>query len=547
MKFAQRLFVYALIVLAALLISGNLGINYAARRSETENVRQQLLGTWLLVSIQNDQHVKMLGEHPLGMLAFDAAGRFTSQVMRSDLRKFASGDRTKATPEESQAVVRGSMSLFGTFTVTSPDTVSLHIEGSSFPNWNGVDQTRGVVLQGDRLELTNRSNSFGQTSVHAFWKRASAETSSAAAEGAQVPKFEVDPFWPKPFKDPWISGEVGGTCVDQNDHVFILARNNLTLDEQRNSEPAPPVIELDPQGNVVNTWGNGTVRDATGIALTAGVKDSFPRRLHGCTVDPEGNVWIGGNMDGMIQKYSHDGSKLLLQIGAPGRLDTSDGTVNGYAMNSSHTALNRPASIAIDPTNGDIYVADGYGNRRVVVFDREGHFLRQWGRQATVAETEAGVGGVFLDTVHCVAIDKDGLVYVCDRKGDRVEVFDKAGNFKKNIWIQKGTGFVRGMDGSAWYVAFSPDSAQKYMYVADGSNEVLWILDHATGEILSGFGRPGHMAGNFSYLHTIAVDSKGSIIAGEVINGRRVQKFNVAGYEAAGTLPPVRHADSNLR
>ena len=204
--------------------------------------------------------------------------------------------------------------------------------------------------------------------------------------------------------------------------------------------------------------------------------------------------------------------------------------------------LNRPASIAVDPTDGDVFVADGYGNRRVIVFDKEGHFLRQWGRQGTVAEAKAGVGGVFLDTVHCVTLDNSGLVYVCDRKGDRVQVFDKMGNFKKNIWIQKGTGYLRGMDGSAWWVGFSPDKDQRYMYVADGSNEVVWILDHASGQILSGFGRPGHMAGEFSYLHTVTVDSKGNLITGEVINGRRMQKFKLVGHEPAGRVPPVRNS-----
>jgi DNA-binding beta-propeller fold protein YncE len=367
------------------------------------------------------------------------------------------------------------------------------------------------------------------------------EVKAGPPQRDQVPKFEVDPSWPKPFPELWITGEVGGTCVDAQDHVFIVNRDNLTPDEQKNSQPAPPVVELGPEGNVINSWGKKIARDAEGNAvMPRGAQDTLPKRLHGCLVDDQGNVWIGGNQDGIIQKYSHDGSKLLLQIGTPGHPDTSDGTPTGYAMNSSQTTLNRPASMAIDPTNGDIYVADGYGNRRVVVFDREGHFLRQWGKQGTVAQTESGVGGVFLDTVHCVAIDHAGLVYVCDRKGDRIEVFDKMGNFQKNIYIQKGTGYVRNLAGSAWWVAFSPDSAQKYMYVADGGNEVIWILDHETGKILSGFGRPGHMAGDFSYLHTISVDSKGNLIAGETINGRRVQRFKMLGSEPAGKLPQVR-------
>jgi DNA-binding beta-propeller fold protein YncE len=363
----------------------------------------------------------------------------------------------------------------------------------------------------------------------------------AVPQGTEVPKFEVDTSWPKPFPDFWVTGEVGGTCIDAQDHVFLLNRDNLTPDEQRNSQPAAPVVELDADGNVVNSWGKPIVRDAEGtVVLPRGASDTLPKRLHGCVVDDQGNIWIGGNQDGMIQKYTHDGSKLLLQIGTQGKLDTSDGTPSGYAMNESKTMLNRPAGMTIDPTNGDIYVADGYGNRRVVVFDREGHFLRQWGKQGTVAQTDAGVGGVFLDTVHCVAIDNAGLVYVCDRKGDRIEVFDKMGNFKKNIDIKKGTGYVRGLAGSAWWVSFSRDSAQKYMYVADGGNEVIWVLDHATGKILSGLGRPGHMAGDFTYLHTLSIDSKGNLIAAETINGRRVSRFKMVGYGPAGKLPPVK-------
>jgi DNA-binding beta-propeller fold protein YncE len=369
------------------------------------------------------------------------------------------------------------------------------------------------------------------------------EARAAALPALDSPKFEVDASWPKPFPALWVTGEVGGTCIDAQDHVFIVNRTNLTPDEQKNAQPAPPVIELDPEGNVVNSWGTPVIHDATGTAISPkGVQESLPRNLHGCTVDDQGNVWIAGSQDGIIQKYTHDGSKLLLQIGTKGKLDTSDGTPTGYNMNSSQKMLDRPACIAIDPTNGDIYVADGYGNKRVVVFDRDGHFLRQWGQQGTVAQIEAGVGGVFLDTVHCVAIDNAGLVYVCDRKGDRIEVFDKMGHFQKNIIINNGAGYIRGTSGSAWWIAFSRDSAQKYIYVADGGNELVWILDHGTGQILGAFGGPGHQAGRFSYVHTISVDSKGNLIAGETINGRRVQKFHLTGYQPAGNMPQIRSA-----
>jgi DNA-binding beta-propeller fold protein YncE len=377
------------------------------------------------------------------------------------------------------------------------------------------------------------------------------DAKAAPRPAADTPKFELDPSWPKPFPNLWVTGEVGGTCIDAQDHVFLVNRDNLTLDEQRYAQPAPPVIELDPEGNVVNSWGKRIVRDILGTAvLPRGAQDTLPKRLHGCAVDGQGNVWITGNEDGILQKYTHDGSKLLLQIGTQGQLDTSDGTPTGYAMNSSQTMMNRPADVAIDPTNGDIYVADGYGNRRVIVFDRDGKFLRQWGRQGTVAQSEAGVGGVFFETVHCVVIDNAGLVYVCDRRGDRVQVFDKMGNFQKNIYIKKGQGYQKGMgylSGSAWWVAFSRDSAQKYMYVADGMDDVVWILDHTTGQILSGFGQHGHQAGNFSYLHSLSTDSKGNLIAGETINGRRVQRFKLIGYGPAGKIPEVQSPADTAR
>lgn len=329
------------------------------------------------------------------------------------------------------------------------------------------------------------------------------------------PHFKVDPSWPKPLPDRWVTGEVAGTCVDSNDHIFIMNRSDLTPKQQKMATPAPPVVELDQEGNVVNSWGD---------------PNAMPASRHGCRIDYQGNFWVTGNKDGIVQKYTHDG-KFLLQIGTKGQVDTSDGTLDGNAMNSSHTSFFNPADVAIDPGNGDIYVADGYGNRRIVVFDREGHFLRQWGQQGTKAQSDAGVGGVFLKVIHCVVIGNDGLVYVCDRNGDRVQVFDKMGTFKKNILVESETAQATGI-GSVTWVAFSPDPGQKYMYVADGGDEEIRVMDHATGRHLSTFGRPGHQIAQFENLHSVAVDSKGDIITGEagvVGGGRRVQMFRIAG------------------
>ncbi|MGH9356644.1 MAG: hypothetical protein ACRD10_10990 [Terriglobia bacterium] len=334
---------------------------------------------------------------------------------------------------------------------------------------------------------------------------------AGAKQKPASPRFEVDASWPKPLPNRWVTGEVGGTCVDAHDHVFIVNRDNLTSAEKRNAKSAPPVIEFDPEGNVVNSWGDPSV---------------LPGGPHGCFVDSHDNVWIAGKLDGIVQKYTHDSKTLLLQIGTRGKFDTSDGTIDGAPLNSSHTQLNEPAGMAVDPADGDVYVADGYGNRRVAVFDRKGRFLRQWGRQGTLAEDKAGVGGVFLGNVHCTVLANDGLVYVCDRLGDRVQIFTKMGKFVRNVFVNPAAGEIIGR-GTAWWLAFSPDKAQKYMYVADGGDEAIWIFDRATGTALSRFGQPGHQAGNFSFLHTIAVDLNGNLIAGETIDGRRVQRLRL--------------------
>lgn len=254
------------------------------------------------------------------------------------------------------------------------------------------------------------------------------------------------------------------------------------------------------------------VYDLAGNVVRSATPPVLPDGLHGCFVDHRDNVWIAGNADAIVQKYSHDLSRLLLQIGEKGRFDTSDGTINGTPNNSSHILLNRPADIAVDPDNGDVYIADGYGNRRIVVFDRTGRYLRQWGEQATLAEAEAGVGGKFLQVVHGVNLGNDGLVYVNDRKGNRIQVFDKDGTFVRNkdgtfvrnIWVNRGYGLSDpAVIGTCWDMAFSPDRNQRLIYVTDGEEQLVWTLAHGDGDTLASYGRPGHMAGEFSYVQPL--------------------------------------------
>jgi DNA-binding beta-propeller fold protein YncE len=331
------------------------------------------------------------------------------------------------------------------------------------------------------------------------------------AAQTKSPRFEVDPAWPKPLPNNWVLGQMSGVCVDAQDHVFIVNRRDITDKEAEIAKQAPPFLEFDPAGSLVSSFGDWEV---------------VPNITHGCFIDYENNFWTAGNGDGIIQKYSHDG-KLLLQIGKRGVVDTSDGTLKGRALNSSHSQFFMPSDIAVDPGNGDIYVADGYGNSRIAVFDRTGKFLRQWGRQGTSAEAEAGAPGVFMQVVHSVKLGNDGLVYVCDRQADRIQVFDKMGGFKRNIWLKRGTDHYPDNWGTTWWLGFSPDREQKFLIVADGGDEQVKILDRLTGEILDGFGGPGHQAGAFTHCHTLAVDSKGNIFVAETDWGRRVQKFRM--------------------
>jgi DNA-binding beta-propeller fold protein YncE len=334
-----------------------------------------------------------------------------------------------------------------------------------------------------------------------------AVTTSPHAQDA--PKFAVDPSWPKDLPKGWITGQLGGVCVDGRDNVYVVNRRNITDEEKQTSISAPSIIKFNATGDVAAAWGD---------------EKTVPGSIHGCVVDSANNIYVGGNGDGIIQKYDENG-KLVLQIGTRGKFDTVDGASKGAGLNSAKNQLNMPSGIAIDPANGDIYVSDGYGNRRVVVFDKAGTFLRQWGRQATDDETRTRTPGVFAEVVHCITLSNAGLVYACDRQGDRVQVFQKDGTFVRNIDIPNATGALPDKRGTAWWVGFSPDQEQKYLYMMNGGTEQVHILDHASGRILSSFGRPGHQLGNFTHGHTLAVDSKGNIYVAETDWGRRIQKF----------------------
>jgi hypothetical protein len=333
----------------------------------------------------------------------------------------------------------------------------------------------------------------------AYWPAA------AVSAQAATPKYEVDPAWPKPFPDRWVIGGLGGVCVDAGDHVFILNRQDVLDADLNAGHLAPPIIELDAAGNLIHSWGDPKLIDS---------------RLHSCAFDKDNNVWIASAPSGMVQKYSHDGGKLLFQIGKKGVFDSSDGTAKGQPLNSNSATFFMPSSIYEDPQNGDVYVSDGEsqrGNRRIAVIDRTGRFLRQWQPEG-------------MKTVHCMSVSRDGLVYVCNREASRIQVYDKKGTFLKNIdlpwkpYTAPNEGEPKETGGAAVSLDLSRDANQRLMYLINQNTSEIEIIERESGKILSAFGRAGHFAGHFDQPHGIAVDSRGNIYVTEN-RGRRVQKF----------------------
>ncbi len=337
--------------------------------------------------------------------------------------------------------------------------------------------------------------------------------SAQAKGGAQAPRFEVDPMWPKPLPNHWLLGSTIGVSVDAQDHVWIIHRSSATLNaNERGAEldpptgecckGAPPVLEFDQAGNLLRSWGGpGPGQDY-----------EWPQSNHGITIDYKGNVWIGGNGadDGQVLKFTQDG-KFIKQFGF------------GYASAGSTDtwAFRQVAKIFVDKQANEAYISDGYGNHRVAVIDADtGQFKRFWGAYGNTPNDEnlgrynpdAPPAQQFRNPVHCAEMSVDRLVYVCDRVNDRIQVFTPEGKFVKEQFIAK-----RSLaDGSVWDIAFSKDAQQKYLYLADGRNQKVYIIERQP-------------------LHYIT----------ETYEGKRVQKFSYKGLgpvtkENQGVVWPTR-------
>jgi hypothetical protein len=406
-----------------------------------------------------------------------------------------------------------------------------------------VSVTRGIVLGIAIASLLG-------ISVASLHETASAQTVRKTPR--EIPRFQVDPSWPK-IPNGWTLGQVASAAADDHDNIWILHRPRVVRPDQKTG---PPVMEFDAAGNYIQGWG--------GAANAAGY--DWPQSEHGIYVDYKGYVWVGGSgNDDQILKFTKAG-KFVMQIGHGGHKKSNQDTEN----------LWKPADVFVYPKTNEVFVADGYGNKRIIVFDADtGAYKRMWGAfgkapmdtpaPATREEGQRGgtppqrggradltripakeldpndPGPSQFNTVHGVKVSNDGLVYVSDRGGKRVQVFTIDGKYLKQVWIDRwceaprGSNLFCGSGDTAASTAFSADPEQRFLYVASRSPARVWVFDRKTLEPLDSFGRPGVAPGEFYVLHHMTADSKGNLYVSEVEDGRRVQKFV---FKGVSLVPP---------
>lgn len=353
-----------------------------------------------------------------------------------------------------------------------------------------------------------------------------------------MPVFQVDPAWPR-LPNDWVMGIVSSVAVDRRDHIWILHRP-LTVEEPLKNRAAPAVLQFDADGRFISAWGG----PAEGF--------DWPDQPHGISVDYKDNVWITGanytltpplRSDDMLLKFTSQG-KFLLQIGGRTRNHGNRDTKN----------VNRSSDVVVHAKRNEAFVADGYGNRRVIVLQADtGAFRRMWGAFGNVPEDgPQGVGSnaapptpkdvkldtdgpgasQFMNPIHAIKISNDDLVYVADRGSRRIQVFNLDGKYVTQAFINRA-----GPSGqSAAGLAFSADPLQQFLYVADYGNSRIVVLNRKTLEVLYQFGSKGAEPGDFRSPHHIATDSKGNLYTAEVSPGNRAQKFVFKG--TSSTLPP---------
>jgi DNA-binding beta-propeller fold protein YncE len=343
---------------------------------------------------------------------------------------------------------------------------------------------------------------------------AAGQAQHGEASKAAAPVFEVDPSWPAKLPNNWVTGVVSSISVDGRDHIWVLHRPRSVPADQK-ERAAPPVLEFDASGKFLRGWGG----PAAGY--------EWPMNEHGIHVDYKNNVWIGGSgakTDTVVLKFT-DAGKFLLQIG---KLNQSGG-------NNDNANLNRPADVFVYQKTNEVFVADGYGNHRVIVFDADtGAFKRKWGAFGNVPldappvdragldlAAETGPGPQQFGTTHAVKVSNDGLVYVGDRDNRRIQVFTPEGKYINQLFVNRAGPSAAGVGG----IAFSPDAEQRFMYLADFGNSQLVIVNRKALEVVGRFGTRSSKPGEFQGVHFAATDSKGNLYTAEAAPGNRAQKF----------------------
>ncbi len=341
------------------------------------------------------------------------------------------------------------------------------------------------------------------------------QAAQATVDGA--PSLAADPEWPQTLPENWVLGAITGLSVDSRGHIWVTHSPSGGTDDalgaaqeppiSRCCVPAPDVIEFDPEGNVVQAWEMADRDDLV-----------WPDIPHGLFVDHEDHVWVGSRPHHQVLKFDREG-ELVLTIG---ELDVTGGS-------NDPDRLGVPADIWVDPETNEAFIADGYGNRRVVVYDGDtGEYLRHWGaygeepdddyeypERGPDAEPSRQFG-----TVHGLVGSHDGLIYVADRRNNRVQVFEQDGTFVDERLVAPETL----SSGSAHDVALSSDPDQEYLYLMDGVNHKVWVLRRSDLEVVGEFGQGGYQLGQFIRPHVMDTDAEGNVYSGEA-ETQRVQRF----------------------
>ena len=353
-------------------------------------------------------------------------------------------------------------------------------------------------------------------------------STAAQSNRIDVPQFEPDPLWSEALPNKWVTGQVGGLAVDRHDNLWVFHRPATIPDGEKAASltppqaecciPAPAVLEFNSSGKFLQAWG------------APGAGYEWPASQHGIFVDDQDNVWLSGSGrdDNQILKFSASG-KFLMQIGHAGKNKGSNDTEN----------LGGPAGLFIYRKTNELFVADGYGNRRVIVFDAAtGKYKRHWGAYGKRPDDtfkfperaqflQGPPPASFNTPVHAVLVANDDTVYVADRSNNRLQIFKPDGTYVKEVFIARGT---LQNEGTVHAFGTSIDPEQRFLYIVDGSNKVIRIFNRQTmAQVGSVGGHAGHNAREFFHAHSFATDSKGNLFIGEVNNGMRYYKYAYKG------------------